>query len=101
MATKFELDIEQAKRQRTKKSLTVILSLAGFLVFTALAYCYLTAFEIVVVQKDYKSEINISTQYGNAIPLGRNRLFFTSAQGQVRISAEGYKTQILYVCIHI
>ncbi len=97
MATKFELGIEQAKRQRTKKSLTVILSLVGFLVFTALAYCYLTAFEIVVVQKDYKSEINISIQYGNAIPLGRNRLFFTSAQGQVRVSAEGYKTQILYI----
>ena len=97
MALKFELDIEHAKRKRTKKIRAIILVFMGFFAFTALVFFYLTAFEINVIQKEYKSKVYISTQYGSAIRLGSSRLFFTSDQGQVLISAEGYKSQTLYV----
>jgi len=97
VALKFELDIEHAKRKRTKKIRAIILVFMGFFAFTALVFFYLTAFEINVIQKEYKSKVYISTQYGSAIRLGSSRLFFTSDQGQVLISAEGYKSQTLYV----
>ena len=97
MAEKFELEIEKAKRSRSKKTQAIVLCSALFFFTTALVYLYLTAFQINVIQKNYKSPINITTQSGNSVSIGHNRLFLISSQAELQITAEGYKSKTLFL----
>jgi formylglycine-generating enzyme required for sulfatase activity len=97
VATKFELDIERAKKNSVKRSTNLWLFAIILIIIIGLSYIYLTAFKIDVIQKEYDSLVTISRLEGSAIPLGSNRFYLTSANGKIGISAEGYKTKIVYL----
>ncbi|MCS5550687.1 MAG: SUMF1/EgtB/PvdO family nonheme iron enzyme [Gammaproteobacteria bacterium] len=95
--SRFELDIEQAKNRSKKRKINFLLSMAGFILLLFSAYIYLTAYQIKVSLKDYKSEVSITTQSGNTVRIGSNRILLRSNSASVVVTARGYESQTLYL----
>ncbi|MDG1819807.1 MAG: SUMF1/EgtB/PvdO family nonheme iron enzyme [Porticoccaceae bacterium] len=97
METRFELDIEQAKRRSKKRTLNFIYCSAGALLLLFCVYIYLTAYQIKVLQQDYKSEILFSTESGEIARIGFGRMLLLSDSATVVVSAPGYESRFVYL----
>ena len=97
METRFKLDIEQAKSRSKKRMLNFTACIVGAVLLLFLAIFYLAAYQIKVYQKEYISEVVITAQSGNLVPIGFGRYSLLSESATVVISALGYESQTLYL----
>ena len=97
MAMSFELDIEKAKSRSKKRNYNFLLTIGLSLLVLVSGYLYLSSYRVDVVQKDYRSEISISTQSGTTVYFGSRRILLLSERASVVVSAPGYEAQTLYL----